>query len=290
MEDTSKKIDLTGIPFDYRDISFKQEQVFRANEQLYFNKRMGDITDASNDLIDALSPITGIDKEHLMDDFFFDIDDGELDINYIIREGDDLSIVRLYYHIHNVINTYTPTPITEFTYKDEVYKINNNAFNSAMFGENQLTTGEAVEVLELRHRFQQAYEIYEKNMKRKEAIATGERVDPMDAIVDPEEERYDGAFMQSMRWQFGLKELAILSKKEGERLPFSHPVREKFIEDRAREFEDIPASVVADVRFFLTCSLENYVKTATTQAFGKGGPKLSVSAKKPKIVFRQNQT
>ena len=67
----------------------------------------------------------------------------------------------------------------------------------------------------------------------------------------------DGSFIFTMY----LKTLAILLRRENERLPVNDSEREAFIAQRVHEFSDVSAAVALDVDFFLLNTLATYEKS-----------------------------
>lgn len=62
----------------------------------------------------------------------------------------------------------------------------------------------------------------------------------------------------SLLYTMYMKTLAVISRKEGEQLPFDDAEREAWINDRAMEFRGISAQTALDVDFFLSSILNIY--------------------------------
>lgn len=64
-----------------------------------------------------------------------------------------------------------------------------------------------------------------------------------------------------------LKSLAILSRKDGEKLPFNDSEREAWIQNRALHFSEIDAQTALNIDFFLTNTLQNFGNVTPVAGF-----------------------
>lgn len=69
-----------------------------------------------------------------------------------------------------------------------------------------------------------------------------------------------------------LNTLAIIARKNKEKLPVNEQERQTFILERAAHFQDLPLSVVNDVTFFLTCIYERSKADLLLLFFSKADP------------------
>jgi len=156
---------------------------------------------------------------------------------YVFKLGDEVTMIRLYLHYVNLINSFNPEIGKDFKvrYKGEDYFVDANDMMTAV-SDAAYTTGEVVTICE-----------YQRLLKK-----------------DPE------AFDASTEMKIGLIEMAVLLRKKGERLPLNQAERDAFISKRARHFAELPMDAVLSVRFFLLGILEDCAKISVTNIFGKG--------------------
>lgn len=159
---------------------------------------------------------------------------------YLINVGDKLTLIRLYAHCLNVINSFVPDKIPEtfrFTHKKKHFVIDAKP-TARMLSGMAFTAGESIEVLEYMKRAQ--------DVVKKSPMQEG-----------------------NIDFTLGLTELAILVRQKGERLPMERPRLEKFIELRRELFKSVPLDVVLSIRFFFLNILLNLGTIPTTNPFGK---------------------
>lgn len=159
---------------------------------------------------------------------------------YLVNQGDELTLIRLYAHCLNVINSFVPQEIPEtfrFTHKGKNFEIEPKPAARMLTGIS-FTAGEAIEVLEYMKRAQEAVK---KN---------------------PSQEG-------NIDFTLGLTEFAILVRQKGERLPAERPRLEKFISIRRELFKSLSLDKVLEIRFFFLNILLSLGTIPTTRPFGK---------------------
>lgn len=168
-------------------------------------------------LIDALSSIVEGD---------FDLipyrPSGKIDENFMYdaEELQELSVLHIYTHVRNVVKNYSQLVSLDepiFTIDGEgFYFASDNIITSG----TGFTVGESVSVLEFRR---------EAGEKQKN-------------------EGYDG----NMDFSLSMKELAVLARKKGEKLPYKKAERHMWINDRMKLFHEARLSYadVLNVKFF----------------------------------------
>lgn len=156
--------------------------------------------------------------------------DESIQKNYTIEIGIELSIVRVYSHLRTIMSEDDDNDKisndTKILYKGDEYIVH-TYFNSSM------TAGEFIETLELER-----------------------TVGPSIQKGDP-----DGI----LEFQLGLRQMAILLRKPGEKLPSRKGDRDKWIKDRAKYLEELPLSVVVQVRHFFFRSMTEYLLKESTR-------------------------
>lgn len=159
---------------------------------------------------------------------------------YLVNPGDELTLIRLYAHALNVINSFVPDKIPEtfkFKHKGKSFEIESKPAARMLTG-MAFTAGEAIEVLEYMKRAQEALK---KN---------------------PSQEG-------NIDFALGLTEIAILVRQKGERLPAERPRLEKFIALRREFFKSLSLDVVLSMRFFFLNILLSLGTIPTSGPFGK---------------------
>lgn len=162
------------------------------------------------------------------------------DNGYLVNPGDELTLIRLYAHCLNVINSFVPSEIPEtfrFTHKNKKFVIEAKPAARMLTGIS-FTAGEAIEVLEYMKRAQEALK---KN---------------------PSQEG-------NIDFTLGLTEFSILVRQKGEKLPAERPRLEKFIALRRELFKSLTLDVVLSIRFFFLNILLSLGTIPTTRPFGK---------------------
>lgn len=244
--------DFSKIPISPNDITWSQYNSFRAQEAFYFQLRdSDDIAKEVYCLCEAVSVVCGLDADVLYNDFPLTLaNETAEDLKYYtLSIGDQLSVLRLYFHINNLCDLYRPNEFdekeTEFHIEinGEKYYLDNNLWENVMLGNLMLPTIEVVEVMHLQQRFKEAVTAYD------EAFDT----ESQEGVLEDDDGIKIGAgsFMAGQDMLLGQNEAAILLKKKGERLPYKRTLRRKFIEERAKMFGDVPFPKIADMRFFL---------------------------------------
>lgn len=142
---------------------------------------------------------------------------------------EELSLMRLYVHLVNIINGYEEKavdPDFSLDWKGQTYYIDPLEAYKALSGMD-FTAGEAITVLE-----------FQKKTLEKIA-AKGDR----DC---------------NLSFNLGAREIAVLLRKKGEKLPFKSRERISFINARVKIFQDLPLDIVLNIRFFFLNILEKY--------------------------------
>ena len=228
------------VPFHPAEITFEQFCDFRQKEasvdeetppeEYLVNKRDSVKILVKGD-VDCLPPsIKGDDVIQMI---------GE-DHRYKIRIGDELSIVRVYAHIINVIQEWKPEKIPQtfqFTAGKNKFIIRSEEAARVML-DAPITTGEVIETLEYQRRASALMESKPKDIG-------------------------------NIDFNLGLSELSVLVRKEGEELPAKRKDRDKFIERRKRIFRNVPLDTILAIRFFFLNSLLDYGKTLGSSSSGR---------------------
>jgi len=207
---------------DFKTEEYKYLELNRLTQEEKRPGRRGNYSlKAGRQLVKALSQVVSGDLEQIP----FSVDaQGEvakLFDGYMIKPGDELSILRVYAHVVNTYNSYKPELIPE-VYQAEVggerYYLTGNA--AQMLLGIGYTAGESFEVMEYQRR----------------ANLHVERT--------PDQ-------VGNIEFNLGLTELALLLRKKGERLPSNETDRENFINERKQVFAEISLDQVFNLRFFL---------------------------------------
>ena len=242
-------IDFEKVPFHPSEIRWVDEREFRL-KQVLFQDSLDDGSEGDYyHLAEAISHIIDCDENYLYEEVPHKVHGDEDLVDFIFSDNDEVSLIRLYRHIITVINSYEEpfgTDAFEVFYKGDYYKIGQNSYLAAMNLEVDLTTAEAVEVMHLKSQFKK---VQDKLKEEDESITTADLV--------------------KSDYKIGLSELAILLKKDGDKLPHFKKSRNDYIKERAEYFKDISYQSVLDVRFFLTNTINDYVKKTFTGPFGK---------------------
>jgi len=255
------------IPLSCMDITYKQFIEFRAAEQEFFKANQPDEDDQGEDegseednsagepnytdpeyinkierstfhMVNVCSmlcrgPIESIPIAIAGDNVAQLIESG-----FTFGFNDEVTLIRLYCHIVNLINGYKPHKPTkdyQYTWLGVEYFIDPNEAYDALTGQSH-TVGEALTVLQL----------------QKQAVAVIEQKGDKDGNVS---------------FNLGLGELAVLLRPKGVKVPVSKKERTAFINRQKKIFEDLPLSVVLDVRFFLLHTLIRLAKKRLTDTF-----------------------
>lgn len=231
-----------NLPFSVEEISYSAFCDFRQLESEYWDLNKSeqvDSSEAANKLLDALKTLVQGDIDELP--FAHKDEDWQtlIDTAYLVSLGDELSIMRVYAHLVNLIAEYKPESIPEtfvWAWMKNKYIIKSGP--AARILENKpLGTGEAIECMEYQRRAAKAKEANPSNAG-------------------------------NIDFELGLTEMAILLRKPGERLPSNRKKLDQFINSRRRLFSNMPLSEVLNVRFFLLSALIKLHKTKTTNSSG----------------------
>lgn len=163
--------------------------------------------------------------------------------------GDDITATGLYLHLLYLIETYKGRVkdkdlIYEFEHKGEKYQVNERGIK-ALSG-MAFTVGEVVEVLQ----YQKLYTDMQRQFEKQNEMQTGQT-----GIFDLD---------CAMEFKLGLQEIAVLARKKDEKLPVIKREKDAFIVERMQVFQDLPMSIVLDIRFFLLSGLKKLAATQIT--------------------------
>lgn len=163
-----------------------------------------------------------------------------------IELGKEFTVVGAYYWIVGMIADYISNlpegePQYSFKHKGVKYVVTEDRVHG-MTGRKH-TVGEVIEALH----FQQLFE------KAASKVEEGEIFDG------------DCAF----EFQLGLREIALICRQPGEKLPIDPGPRKAFLDERMLIFEDLPMHLVLNVRFFLLDTLKRLETTRITGLFSK---------------------
>lgn len=159
---------------------------------------------------------------------FHDCTDLELGEYIALEAGKPPTLFGLYWHYVHLINSYVPTKVDknyQLEWKDKVYVFDEGEV-LALFGFGKLTTGVTLTLLE---------------MERVKSIRESKGFENLD-------------------FQLGLQQVAILLREPGVKLPLNRRERIEFIDKQVEVFEDLPATIVYDMRFFFLHTLTPYLR------------------------------
>jgi hypothetical protein len=243
------------FPITIEEIKFKQFVEFRAAEDLFFKSNLEDEEGNPIETEPLQRSIDGIDRMLVTLKALCIGDLKQLpltvpneDINELYKSGfcytlnnlwsEELTLIRLYVHCVNIIRNYKTEDVFEegkdyvLNWKDNKYVINQDDSAKHLLGLS-FTAGEAITTLEFQKK---THQVSKKH-------------------GDPE---------GNLAFNLGLQEIAVLLRKPGEKLPIQRRKRIKFIDKRAKIFEDIPLDIIMDVRFFFLRTLTRFIKTRFT--------------------------
>lgn len=221
-----------NIPFDVSEIKYSEFLNFKMYEQEFFDAPEEEKPSALVELVRNTYDVP-------VDDLPF----GSPDKDYtFLKLGEEVSIMALYHHYVNVINTFNPDIKNTYNveYKGERYELDPMGIMKSLEGA-AYTAGEVITVCE-----------YQRVLSKK--------TDNLDEDA-------------AINLKLGLVEMAVLLRKKGEKLPTRQSERDHFISTRAKHFADMGMDKVLSVRFFLLDILKAYVRTKGINTSGKGGEK-----------------
>jgi hypothetical protein len=219
-----------NIPMHVDEIKYSEFLNFKMYEEEFFNAPAEEKPAA---LVDLVKNIYEVDVTDLP------FGSPEEDYSeYFINLGDDLTVMRLYHHYINLINTFNPDikNTYEIKYKGQKFYLDAMGIMKSLEGA-AYTAGEVITVCE-----------YQRVLSKK-----------TDSIDDS----------AAMSMKLGLIEMAVLLRKKGEKLPSRQSERETFISNRAKFFSELSMDKVLAVRFFLLDILKAYVRTTDISSSGK---------------------
>ena len=242
------------IPFDLSERTVNQHADFKAREQDYLkacvegNEKPDDedvtiqINQALLETVQqiAFGDLSKLKMSHVEDDVQSMFENG-----YHLNPTQEPSILRIYTHYVTMVKEYKPSRM-EMTYsvkwwadqektKQETYWIENNEA-MRLFDQKAYTSGEVIVLQEWRRRI--------KNQVQQKGDPEGNLALTMDQT-----------------------DLAILLRKQGEKLPVNQNKRRRWLNKRKRVFNDFPLDELLRVRFFLINIGVAYAKLQTTASF-----------------------
>jgi hypothetical protein len=245
-----------SIPFHVSDIKFGDFCDFREKEAKYFE--LVKVDKESSAAIVLIGEAVKCLVQGDISELKFSDDMPFAPENYTIGLSDELTILRLYFHIVTVVNSYAPIEVPKtFEIEGEVFHLH---YETILKSKNELTTGEAIEVMEF------------------QSQAAQRKVGAVDEDAN-------------INFTLGLHEMAILLRKEGEKLPEQKREREIFLKERIVLFQDVPLNVILDVRFFFLNALGDFQKMQRLPIFGSRHSRKSPRVKRlEKPITKQEST
>jgi len=170
---------------------------------------------------------------------------------FMYKLGDEVTHMRTYFHLINLINSYEYEPVSTFEHDGKKWYVD-SIIN------DRLNTNEYIIGMET-----------ERRLKEVE-----------DTKGDP-----DGAF----EFNLGLRLFACMARLENENIPLDKREREKWLDERMRIFANISMDKVLNVRGFFLSTIQDYAKTLTLFPTSKesqnthGNKAQPTQERKPKI-------
>lgn len=244
------------IPFHVSEIPYSSFIDFQKAEQRWNEASSEEGEEVNETMIEEL--LTDCVAAIIKDDFSFlafslpeDNVKKDFQNNFQIKIGDQISTVRLYTHLVVLINSYTPEELpTTFSVeinKEKYYIEPEEA--ARLFTRKAYTTGEVIELKE-----------FERNVNA-EIQRTGDQ---------------NG----NLAFTLELSKLAILLRKNKEKLPLQSGERNRFIQDRVQLFQHLDMQTILNIRFFLLATLKTSFQILLTSTFLKGSNPLSLETTK----------
>ena len=168
------------------------------------------------------------------------------------------SIVSLHTHLVEIIEGYQPEKCKQLTTHGSTFYLQGTAIKKSIMQEenNPLTSGEIIELLELQ--------------KGMDSLKTGEF-----------------AHDSNINFSLGLREMAILYRKENELLPLEKEKLEKFIQERSKMFAEITLNYIFDLSFFFHDFLKLCINEKIRLSFS--APRKEIPQQQMKVV-NMNET
>lgn len=239
IDNEEKRIDLM---LSLSERTFSEYCDFKGGEAKYWDlrKKGEDFTEqAVTTLVSSIQKLCPGDVDSLpfalADDNYQEL----VDSGYQVQLGHELSVIRLYTHIVNLINEYKPERIPsvfKWNWLNKTYQVKSLPA-ARILADKALTTGEAIEVMEY---------------KRRAKKVSDENVDQSGNID----------------FELGLTEVAILLRRNGEKLPSNRRHLTAFLGKRRKLFENMTLDKVMDLRFFLLNALVQLARTRITASSG----------------------
>lgn len=236
------------IPMSVSEITFRDFISFTASEQEYFKALEVNEVETKKDRVSLLEK-TKDSYIHLLEGCSYLVK-GDISrlpnissnsVQQLIDNGYTLTydalnkefgLLELYAHFINLINSFNPEKCLEDSFvidwKGRTYQIHKDESARTLL-DIPLTAGEVVTAMEFQRR---AIEV----------------------------EKRKGDSEGNMAFALGMREMAVLCRRENEVLPYRKKELSEFIIRRAKIFEDLPMDIVLSVRFFLLNGLITYQK------------------------------
>ena len=250
---------IISVPFHVSDIRFSDFCDFKMYEKMYFDAgRKNEIAEQKRALIQCVKCLITAtsQKETKITDLFLELEyEGaavETLVGFVFNSDSDCSIVKLYAHLVTVINNYTPEKCKELTTHGSTFYLQGTAIKKSIMQDenNPLTSGEIIELLELQ--------------KGMDGLKTGEF-----------------AHDANINFSLGLREMAILYRKENELLPLEKEKIENFIQERSKMFGEVTLNYIFDLAFFfqtflMECQKEKILLSFSTPRKESPQPRMKV--------------
>jgi len=180
-----------------------------------------------------------------------------LNKGHLIKAGDPISIVRLYMHIITLVNQYKPEAIPP-DYFIEWYE------KPLQGGKKRRKNDKKVKYYIQPNDVAVSFKFKSKHLKFSEVYLMSLVQDKFEQQKKSRKHLYGNAL-----FNLNISSLAILLRKEGEKLPIDKKDYEPFLSERKQAFKDLPLSTVLDVRFFFQNIIEDCVQSSVTNIFSK---------------------
>lgn len=239
------------LPMHPAAVTFEQFCDFRTAEQEFLNAKKPAGRIAGFDKAIAIMAPGDIDKIPVALEGETVTDLIEANYQVDLEAGHELTKDRIYAHMIVMINNYKPERIPEtftFKWKKKTFKIQSGRVARVLTGRD-MTTGEAIEVLEYQRRAAEATE-------------------------------HTPTEVGNIEFNLGLTEFAIMIRQPGEELPAGRKDRIRFLNQRKELFKTLPLDQVLDIRHFFLNALLRSVTTPSTSLSGKAP---QVVVRRPKL-------
>ena len=247
------------VPYTGYEITYCQFIDFREAEQVAFGEDAE--VDPGSSRIACVQSVCSGDIDVLP---YSLPDDAYLPEDFMVGLNEDLSIMKLYKHLVTVIQTFKVEkdgktklrgPEIDYTYStiykgDEYFITPERA--ELMYARRPYRAGEWIEAVEL-----------ERLLEFKKNLDKGN----------------DGG---ALEFRMTLMQMAVILRKKDEKLPLNVAERNKFMNERAVHFKDLPLHTVLSVRDFFLTSMKSYFMNQHSKSSSKAKPEKERPRKKQK--------